>query len=105
MESLALLVVLILTSALALGVCAVVAVAIGRRVRNVFIRILLGVGSAGAAAVGGVMTWQRVGAPLNGFFVCCFVFGVFGVVQVSRSRENDPGTHSAATVFVSDENS
>ena len=105
MESLALLVVLILTSALALGVCAVVAVAIGRRVRNVFIRILLGVGSAGSAAVGGVMTWQRVGAPLNGFFVCCFVFGVFGVVQVSRSRENDPGTHSAATVFVSDENS
>ena len=105
MESRALLVVLILTSALALGVCAVVAVAIGRRVRNLLIRILLGVGSAGSAAVGGVMTWQRVGAPLNGFFVCCFVLGVFGVVQVSRSRENDPGSSSAAAVFVSDENS
>ena len=51
------------------------------------------------------MTWQRVGAPLNGFFVCCFVFGVFGVVQVSRSREDDPGTQSAAPVSVSDENS
>jgi len=30
---------------------------------------------------------------------------VLGVVQVSRSRENDPGSSSAAAVFVSDENS
>lgn len=89
MRSLAMLVLLILAVALALGVCAVVAVTVGRRVRNIFLRILLGVGSTGSAAVGGVMLWQRVGAPLNGFFVSCFVFGVFGVVQVSRSREND----------------
>lgn len=105
MRSLALLVLLILAVALALGVCAVVAVAIGRQVRNVFIRILLGVGSAGSAVVGGLLLLQRVGAPLNVLFVSCLVFGVFGVVQVSRSRENDPRAQSAVAYSRSDENS
>lgn len=89
MESLALLVVFILTASLCLAVCGVCAVAKGRQVQNVFGRILLGIGSAGSAVIGGSMLWQRVGAPLNGFFAFCLVFGVLGVVQVARPRETD----------------
>ena len=89
MESLAFLVVLMLAASLCLAVCGVCAVAKGRKVRNVFGRILLGIGSAGSAVTGGSMLWQRVGAPLNGFFAFCLVFGVLGVVQVARPRETD----------------